>query len=106
MDYPDGFLWGAATAAHQVEGGNWNNDWWVWEHNPNSPCVEPSGDACDQYHRYAEDLDLLVELGIPTYRFSIEGLASSPSLASSPQQPSVTTGESCRPPGNAASTRC
>jgi len=72
MDYPDGFLWGAATAAHQVEGGNWNNDWWAWEHDPNSPCVEPSGDACDQYHRYEDDLDLMVELGIPTYRFSIE----------------------------------
>lgn len=72
MDYPDGFLWGAATAAHQVEGGNWNSDWWAWEHDPNSPCVEPSGDACDQYHRYEDDFDLMVELGIPTYRFSIE----------------------------------
>ena len=72
MHYPDGFLWGAATAAHQVEGGNWNSDWWAWEHDPSSPCVEPSGDACDQYHRYEEDLDLLAGLGIPMYRFSIE----------------------------------
>ena len=51
--FPDGFVWGTATAAHQVEGGNWNNDWWAWEHTPGSPCREPSGDACDHYHRYA-----------------------------------------------------
>ncbi|MBI3768486.1 MAG: family 1 glycosylhydrolase [Deltaproteobacteria bacterium] len=70
--FPVGFLWGTATAAHQVEGGNWNNDWWAWEHTPGSPCQEPSGDACDQYHRYAEDLDLLARLGFRAYRFSLE----------------------------------
>ena len=70
--FPPGFLWGAATAAHQVEGGNWNNDWWAWEHTPGSPCQEPSGDACDQYHRYGEDLDLLAHLGFRAYRFSLE----------------------------------
>src|SRR5256885_1316150 len=43
--FPEGFLWGTATAAHQVEGGNWNNDWWAWEHQPGSGCVEPSADA-------------------------------------------------------------
>ena len=72
ISFPDGFLWGTATAAHQVEGNNWNNDWWAWEHNPLSPCVEPSGDAIDQYHRYPEDIALLAELGFGTYRFSIE----------------------------------
>jgi beta-glucosidase len=71
-DFPVGFLWGAATAAHQVEGGNTNNDWWAWEHMPGSPCVESSGDACDHYHRYAGDLDLLAGLGLNTYRFSLE----------------------------------
>jgi beta-glucosidase len=70
--FPRGFLWGAATAAHQVEGGNWNNDWWAWEHDPTSVCVEPSGDACDHYHRYPEDLDLLASLGFNAYRFSLE----------------------------------
>src|SRR5688500_15769892 len=70
--FPDDFLWGTATAAHQVEGGNWNNDWWAWEHNPQSPCVEPSGDACDHYHRYRNDIALLARLGFNTYRFSIE----------------------------------
>ena len=70
--FPDGFLWGTATAAHQVEGGNWNNDWWAWEHNPASGCAEPSGDAIDHYHRYPEDIALLASLGFGTYRFSIE----------------------------------
>ena len=70
--FPDGFVWGTATAAHQVEGGNWNNDWWAWEHAPGSPCVEPSGDACDHHHRYPDDLALLAELGFCSYRFSVE----------------------------------
>src|SRR5439155_9200927 len=43
--FPDAFVWGTATSAHQVEGGNWNNDWWMWEHDPASPCQEPRGDA-------------------------------------------------------------
>ena len=70
--FPDGFLWGTATAAHQTEGGNWNNDWWAWEHAPNTVVEEPSGDACDHYWRYPQDLDLLVDLGFRAYRFSIE----------------------------------
>src|SRR5256885_16605131 len=70
--FPEGFLWGTATAAHQVEGGNWNNDWWAWEHQPGSGCVEPSSDACDQFHRYPEDIALLARLGFDTYRFSLE----------------------------------
>jgi beta-glucosidase len=72
IEFPDGFLWGTATAAHQVEGGNWNNDWWAWEHNPQSNCVEPSGDAIDHYHRYPDDIALLASLGFKTYRFSVE----------------------------------
>ena len=72
ISFPDGFLWGTATAAHQVEGGNWNNDWWVWEHDPQSRCVEPSGDACDHFYRYPQDIKLLADLGFTTYRFSIE----------------------------------
>jgi beta-glucosidase len=70
--FPSGFRWGTATAAHQVEGGNVNNDWWAWEHTPGSGCVEPSGDTCDQYHRYPSDLALLAAMGFDTYRFSIE----------------------------------
>jgi beta-glucosidase len=70
--FPEGFTWGAATAAHQVEGGNWNNDWWAWEHAADTPCIEPSGDAVDQYHRFADDLALLADLGFDNYRFSLE----------------------------------
>jgi beta-glucosidase len=72
LRFPDGFVWGTATAAHQVEGGNWNNDWWAWEHMPGTVVREPSGDACDHYNRYPEDLSLLADLGFDTYRFSIE----------------------------------
>ena len=43
-DFPDGFLWGAATAAHQVEGNNVNSDFWALEHRKGSPFAEPSGD--------------------------------------------------------------
>ena len=70
--FPDGFTWGTATAAHQIEGGNTNNDWWAWEHNPSSGCKESSGDACDSWHRWPEDVALLRELGFDNYRFSIE----------------------------------
>ncbi|MBA2327023.1 MAG: glycoside hydrolase family 1 protein [Actinobacteria bacterium] len=72
IQFPDGFLWGTATAAHQVEGGNWNNDWWMWEHNPESGCAEPSGDACDHFWRYPQDIALLADLGFGAYRFSVE----------------------------------
>jgi beta-glucosidase len=70
--FPDGFLWGAASAAHQIEGGNVNNDWWQFEHAPGTPCRESSGDACDSWHRWPDDLELLASLGFSAYRFSIE----------------------------------
>jgi beta-glucosidase len=70
--FPEGFRWGTATAAHQIEGGNWNNDWWRFEHTPGSGCKEPSGDCCDSFHRWPEDVALLKELGFTDYRFSIE----------------------------------
>lgn len=70
--FPDGFLWGAATAGHQVEGGNVNADIWPLEWAEESFFVEPSGDACDHYHRYGEDIALLADLGLNAYRFSLE----------------------------------
>src|SRR4051812_36107421 len=70
--FPTGFRWGTATSAHQVEGSNWNSDWWAWEHAPGTPCVEPSLDACDQLHRFGEDVALVAALGFDSYRFSIE----------------------------------
>jgi len=70
--FPDGFLWGAATASHQVEGGNVNNHYWPWEHEEHSPFAEKSSDAVDHYHRWREDLDLLAGAGLDAYRFSLE----------------------------------
>lgn len=70
--FPSDFLWGAATAAHQVEGNNLNNDWWRLEQLAADYGVEPSGDALDSYHRYAEDMQLLADAGYTAYRFSIE----------------------------------
>ncbi len=70
--YPNGFLWGVATAAHQVEGNNVNSDEWVLEYMKPSMFAEPSGDACDHYHRYLDDIGLVASLGFNTYRFSVE----------------------------------
>lgn len=70
--FPSHFYWGAATAAHQVEGSNVFNDYWVMEHVPGTPYIESSGDACDHYHRYREDIALLADLGLNLYRFSLE----------------------------------
>jgi len=74
MDFPDGFLWGASTAAHQIEGGNINSDWWQreWGHLPGPAIAEPSGDAADSYHRFPQDMALLAQAGLAAYRFSIE----------------------------------
>jgi beta-glucosidase len=71
-DFPEDFLFGSSTAAHQVEGGNVGNDWWAWEHAGSTPAVEPSGDAIDQYHRYEEDFALLASLGQQAHRISLE----------------------------------
>ncbi len=72
FSFPKDFVWGAATAAHQVEGNNTHSDFWCLEHTPGTIFTEPSGDACDQLHRYPEDISLLAELGFGAYRFSIE----------------------------------
>jgi len=69
---PPGWMWGAATAAHQVEGGNVGNDWWAFEHTPDSGTRESSGDACDSWHRWFEDLELVRRAGLDAYRFGLE----------------------------------
>jgi beta-glucosidase len=70
--FPSGFLWGAATAAHQIEGNNLNNDFWKLERDAGKYGVQYSGDACDSYHRYEEDMRLLGGAGLNAYRFSLE----------------------------------
>ncbi len=54
------------------KGGNVNNDWWAFEHADGSLCAEPSGDACDSFNRYPEDIELVAGFGLGAYRFSLE----------------------------------
>lgn len=66
------FLWGAATSSHQIEGDNRHNDWWHWEEQGNIETGERSGKATDHWNRFREDLRLASELGLTSYRFSVE----------------------------------
>lgn len=75
--FPDGFLWGAASSAYQIEGA-WNEDgkgesiWDRFTHRTGTVLKNENGDiACDHYHRYPEDVKLASEMGIKAYRFSI-----------------------------------
>jgi beta-glucosidase len=77
---PSGFLFGSATAGHQIEGGNVNADLWPKEWAAGSMFTEPSGDACDSYHRYGEDIALLAAAGLNAYRFSVEWSRIEPEL--------------------------
>ena len=77
VKFPDGFLWGAATAAYQIEGA-WNEDGKgesVWDRFTHRQYTTQNGDtgdvACDHYHRMPEDVALMKDLGLKTYRFSI-----------------------------------
>ena len=78
IHFPSSFAWGTATAAHQVEGNNSNNNWYQWEkavdengisriHNNDSSAM-----AADHWNRYPEDILLMKDLGVSHYRFSIE----------------------------------
>ncbi|MFH8241284.1 glycoside hydrolase family 1 protein [Streptomyces sp. NPDC018321] len=69
---PRGFLMGAATSAHQVEGNNVSSDWWAMENRSDSSVAELSGDAADSFHRWPQDMDLLSGLGFNAYRFGVE----------------------------------
>src|SRR3989304_3493310 len=77
ISFPPGFLWGCATASYQIEGA-WNEDgkgesiWDRFSHTPDHIRDGDTGDvACDHYHRYQEDVALMKELGLKSYRFSI-----------------------------------
>ena len=77
-DWPEDFLWGSATAAFQVEGHNKPSNWTMWENstdeqgNPRIHKGQKSGDACDHFHRYRDDMRIAAQdLGINSYRFSI-----------------------------------
>jgi beta-glucosidase len=70
--FPRRFLWGAATAGHQIEGNNVNADNWVAENTRPTAYAEPSGDACNSFELWPQDLDLVKAMGLNTYRFSLE----------------------------------
>lgn len=66
------FLWGVATSSHQIEGNNKNNDWWLWEEMGKLENGVRSGRATDHWNRFREDIYLAKQLGVNSYRFSIE----------------------------------
>jgi beta-glucosidase len=70
--FPKGFLWGAATAGHQVEGNNTASDVWLTENVKPTMFAEPSGDAVNSFALWPADLDLVKSFGLNTYRFSLE----------------------------------
>jgi beta-glucosidase len=80
--FPRGFLWGTATASHQVEGNNTNNNWWAWEQEPGRINQgHKSGLACDWWGgRWREDLDRAAEGGQNAHRLSIEWSRIQPAL--------------------------
>ncbi|MCI3930850.1 GH1 family beta-glucosidase [Streptomyces sp. AN091965] len=77
LRFPPGFLWGAATAAYQIEGavredGRTPSIWDTFSHTPGKVLGGDTGDvACDHYHRWREDVRLLADLGLKAYRFSV-----------------------------------
>ena len=68
--FPAGFLWGAATSSHQVEGDCRQNDWWAWEQA--GKVAQPSGAACEHYQRFRDDFDLARQLNHNAHRLSLE----------------------------------
>ncbi len=77
LKFPPGFVWGVATSAYQIEGaanedGRGKSIWDTFSHTPGTTFQGHTGDvACDHYHRYPQDIELIASLGVDAYRFSI-----------------------------------
>ena len=77
LKFPDGFVWGAATAAYQIEGGVFEDGrgpsiWDTFSRTPGRVFAGHTGDvACDHYHRYVDDVAMMARLGLASYRYSI-----------------------------------
>jgi beta-glucosidase len=95
LAFPDGFLWGAATSAYQIEGavsadGRGPSVWDTFSHTPGKVRGGDTGDvACDFYHRFEEDLDLMVGLGLGAFRFSVSWSRVQPSGRGAVNQPGL-----------------
>ncbi len=71
--FPENFLWGSASSAHQIEGNNTGNQWWRWEEKSSHIADgSRSGRACRHYEHFGKDFDLVEVLGMNCHRFSIE----------------------------------
>ena len=94
--FPDGFLWGAATASFQIEGA-YDEDgrsFSIWDTFCRTPGKVANGDtgdvACDHYHRYREDVALMRDLGVDTYRFSVAWPRVLPAGSGAVNQPAAS----------------
>ena len=93
--FPDGFLWGCATASYQIEGavaedGRGRTNWDVFAHTAGRVANGDTGDvACDSYHRYPQDVALLKQLGVKAYRLSLAWSRIFPDGRGTPNQKGV-----------------
>jgi len=72
LRFPEGFVWGSASAGHQVEGGNVHSNWWAWEQQGLTNDGSRSGRACDVWNRYAEDHTRMRDYGFGMSRLGVE----------------------------------
>jgi beta-glucosidase len=95
LEFPEGFVWGASTAAYQVEGaasadGKGPSVWDTFSHTPGNVRGGDTGDvACDSYHRYRDDIALLASLGLSSYRFSVSWPRVQPGGRGAAHQPGL-----------------
>jgi hypothetical protein len=91
--FPEGFRWGTATSAYQVEGGNTGSDWWAWELEPGRIAGgHRSGQACDWWRHAERDFDLMVGLHQSAARISV---ASNPPRDAGTRGRSIATARCC-----------
>jgi len=92
MPFPDGFAWGTATSSYQIEGavhedGRGTSIWDTFAHTPGKVANGENADvACDHYHRWADDVDLIASYGLTDYRFSISWPRIQPDGRGAPNQ--------------------
>jgi len=72
LSFPDGFIWGVATAGHQIEGNNVFSDWYSWEHQGKVKNGDTSDIACGSWENLDRDIEAVKSLGVKAYRFSVE----------------------------------